>query len=56
MNEKSVAIVTGGNRGMGWANADRSLGQGIDTVIWLSTSTDSSPSGGYFRDRKPIDW
>jgi len=41
---------------MGGANADRSLEQGIDTAIWLATSTDNSPSGGYFRDRKPIDW
>lgn len=41
---------------MGGANADRSLEQGIDTAIWLATSTDGSPSGGFFRDRKPIDW
>ena len=56
MNAKPVAAVTGGNRGMGWVNADRSLEQGIDTAIWLATPTDGSPSGGYFRDRKPIDW
>jgi len=41
---------------MGGANADRSLEQGIDTAIWLATSADGSPSGGFFRDRKPIDW
>ena len=41
---------------MGGANANRSLEQGIDTAIWLATSTDGSPSGGFFRDRKPIDW
>jgi len=41
---------------MGGANADRSLEQGIDTAIWLATSTNSSITSGYYRDRKPIDW
>ncbi|MFA9419382.1 MAG: hypothetical protein ACERLB_04470 [Gammaproteobacteria bacterium] len=56
MIEKPVVVVTGGNRGVGGANADRSLEQGVDTAIWLVTSTDGSPSGGFYRDRKPIDW
>jgi NAD(P)-dependent dehydrogenase (short-subunit alcohol dehydrogenase family) len=41
---------------MGGAKADRSLEQGVDTAIWLATSTDASPSGGFYRDRKSIDW
>jgi NAD(P)-dependent dehydrogenase (short-subunit alcohol dehydrogenase family) len=41
---------------MGGANADRSLEQGVDTAIWLATSTDSMPSGGFYRDRESIDW
>ncbi len=41
---------------MGGANADRSLEQGIDTAIWLATSTDSMLSGGFYRDRESIDW
>lgn len=56
MNEKPVAVVTGDNRGSGWANADRSLEQGIDTAVWLATSADNSASGGFYHDRKLIDW
>jgi len=41
---------------MGGTNADRRLEQGIDTAIWLATSADASDSGGYYRDRKLIDW
>lgn len=41
---------------MGGTNADRSLEQGIDTAIWLATSTDNSASGGFYHDRKFIDW
>ncbi len=41
---------------MGGANADRSLEQGIDTAIWLATSSDHSVSGGFYRDRESIDW
>jgi NAD(P)-dependent dehydrogenase (short-subunit alcohol dehydrogenase family) len=41
---------------MGGANADRSLEQGIDTAIWLATSSDNSLSGGFYRDRESIDW
>jgi NAD(P)-dependent dehydrogenase (short-subunit alcohol dehydrogenase family) len=41
---------------MGGSNADRSPEQGIDTAIWLATSIDASQSGGFYRDRKRIDW
>ena len=42
---------------MGGANADLSLEQGVDTVIWLATSEEARQySGGYFRNRQPIDW
>jgi NAD(P)-dependent dehydrogenase (short-subunit alcohol dehydrogenase family) len=41
---------------MGGANADRSVEQGIDTAIWLATSSDTRLTGGYYRDRKLIDW
>jgi NAD(P)-dependent dehydrogenase (short-subunit alcohol dehydrogenase family) len=41
---------------MGGPNAPRSVGQGADTAVWLATLADGGPSGGFFRDRKPIAW
>jgi NAD(P)-dependent dehydrogenase (short-subunit alcohol dehydrogenase family) len=41
---------------MGGSNAPRSPEEGIDTVVWLATLPDDGPSGGFFRDRKPIPW
>jgi NAD(P)-dependent dehydrogenase (short-subunit alcohol dehydrogenase family) len=41
---------------MGGSVAPRSLEQGVDTIIWLATLQEDGPSGGYFRDRKPIPW
>lgn len=41
---------------MGGANADRSPEQGADTAVWLATLPDDGPTGGFFRDRKPIAW
>jgi len=41
---------------MGGAEAPRSPEQGADTAVWLSTLPDAGPSGGFFRDRRPIPW
>jgi NAD(P)-dependent dehydrogenase (short-subunit alcohol dehydrogenase family) len=41
---------------MGGRGAPRSVEQGADTAIWLATLPDNGPSGGYFRDRRPISW
>ncbi len=41
---------------MGGPNAPRSIQQGIDTILWLATLPDSGPTGGFFHDRKPIEW
>ena len=41
---------------MGGSAAPRSLEEGADTAVWLATLPDDGPSGGYFRDRKPIPW
>ena len=41
---------------MGGPNADRSVEEGADTIVWLATLPDDGPSGGFFRDRKPIPW
>lgn len=41
---------------MGGANASRSVEEGADTPVWLATLPDDGPTGGFFRDRKPIPW
>ena len=41
---------------MGGAGAPRTVEQGADTAMWLATLPDKGPSGGFFRDRKPISW
>lgn len=42
--------------GMGGANATRTPAEGADTAVWLATLPDDGPTGGFFRDRKPIPW
>ncbi|MET1410779.1 SDR family NAD(P)-dependent oxidoreductase [Roseibium sp. HPY-6] len=41
---------------MGGQGATRSPEEGADTAIWLATLGSEGPTGGFFRDRKPIDW
>jgi NAD(P)-dependent dehydrogenase (short-subunit alcohol dehydrogenase family) len=41
---------------MGTSAAPRSVEEGADTAVWLATLADDGPSGGFFRDRKPIPW
>ena len=41
---------------MGGSNAELSLEQGVDTTIWLLTSDQAQHSGGFYRNRKLIDW
>jgi len=41
---------------MGGPNATRSVEQGAETVVWLATLPDDGPTGGFFRDCKPISW
>jgi NAD(P)-dependent dehydrogenase (short-subunit alcohol dehydrogenase family) len=41
---------------MGGPSAPRSLEQGVDTTVWLATLPDDGPTGGFFRDRRPIPW
>lgn len=41
---------------MGGPNADRSIEEGVETIVWLATLPDGSPTGGFFRDKQPIDW
>ena len=41
---------------MGGRAAPRSVAQGADTIVWLATLPDDGPTGGFFLDRKRIDW
>jgi NAD(P)-dependent dehydrogenase (short-subunit alcohol dehydrogenase family) len=41
---------------MGGPNATRSPEAAADTAIWLATLPEDGPTGGFFRDRKPIKW
>jgi NAD(P)-dependent dehydrogenase (short-subunit alcohol dehydrogenase family) len=41
---------------MGGPGARRSVEEGADTPVWLATLPDGGPSGGFFRNRKPIPW
>ncbi|HEX4834782.1 MAG TPA: SDR family oxidoreductase [bacterium] len=41
---------------MGGRNAPRSVEEGADTGVFLATLPASGPTGGFFRDRKPIPW
>jgi NAD(P)-dependent dehydrogenase (short-subunit alcohol dehydrogenase family) len=41
---------------MGGSAAPKSVEEGADTAVWLATLPDDGPTGGFFRDRKPIPW
>ena len=41
---------------MGGPGAPRTPQEGADTAIWLAGLPDDGPTGGFFRDRTPIDW
>lgn len=41
---------------MGGQDAPRTPDEGADTAVWLATLPDDGPTGGFFRDRSPIEW
>ncbi len=41
---------------MGGHGATKGPDEGADTAVWLATLPNNGPTGGFFRDRKPIDW
>ncbi len=41
---------------MGGAGATRTPAEGADTALWLATLADDGPTGGFFRDRRPVAW
>ncbi|MBM7068458.1 SDR family NAD(P)-dependent oxidoreductase [Actibacterium sp. 188UL27-1] len=41
---------------MGGAGATRTPEDAADTAVWLANLPDDGPTGGFFRDRKPLNW
>ena len=41
---------------MGGAGAPRSVSEGAAGIIWAATLPESGPTGGFFRDGKPLPW
>jgi NAD(P)-dependent dehydrogenase (short-subunit alcohol dehydrogenase family) len=41
---------------MGGAGAELTPEQGADTITWAATLPQDGPTGGFFRNREPIDW
>lgn len=41
---------------MGGAGAPRSLEEGAAGIVWAATLPQNGPTGGFFRDRKPLPW
>jgi len=41
---------------MGGPHATRSIEEGIAGIVWAAPLPDAGPSGGFFRDGKPIPW
>ncbi len=41
---------------MGGPRASRSVAEGARGIVWAATLGESGPSGGFFRDGKPVPW
>lgn len=41
---------------MGGASASRPVEEGADTPVWAATLSKNGPTGGFFRDRRPVAW
>jgi NAD(P)-dependent dehydrogenase (short-subunit alcohol dehydrogenase family) len=41
---------------MGGRGAPKSVEEGADTVVWLATLPGKGPTGGFFSERRPIEW
>lgn len=41
---------------MGGPTATRGVRKAAETIIWLARLPENGPTGGYFRDKKPIPW
>lgn len=41
---------------MGGPQANLTIEQGVETIVWLATLPENGPSGGFFRNKKSIAW
>lgn len=41
---------------MGGAGASRTVEEGADSIVWAATLPNNGPTGGFFRDRRPVPW
>ena len=41
---------------MGGKGAPRTLRKGAEGIVWAATLPEDGPTGGFFRDGKPLDW
>jgi NAD(P)-dependent dehydrogenase (short-subunit alcohol dehydrogenase family) len=41
---------------IGGAGASRALREGAQGIVWAATLPHDGPSGGFFRDGKPLPW
>ena len=41
---------------MGGEEATRSTAEGAQSIVWAATLDDDGPSGGFFKDGKPVSW
>jgi NAD(P)-dependent dehydrogenase (short-subunit alcohol dehydrogenase family) len=41
---------------MGGRSAPRSVEKGAETIVWLATLPDNGPTGGFFHDKRPVEW
>ena len=56
-NIKVNAVCPGWVRtDMGGAEAERPVEVGAETPVWLATLPENGPTGGFFRDKRPIPW
>jgi len=41
---------------MGGSNAPRPVEEGADSIVWAATLPNNGPTGGFFRERRPVPW
>jgi hypothetical protein len=41
---------------MGGQEAERAPEEAAEGIMWLATLPDGGPTGGFYRDKEPIEW